>query len=218
MFREVYVLERNGIPVRAEIDFKPLSLVAEAGRRTGVPFGEQQVIRYKPESEPMWLFQANKDWTETQLTAASAPIQEILQQDVDGGPWTFSLHFLAPDWDAAKRLMDEMQGHRAGSFVESIVPPPPKLKERRKPNKLASKYVPGKPKHRWKEAGWKVPTIDDLILDHDLPDGAEFVHGKVCKRCGQIKRTIRFPKINKCQSQYRHSNGVWFFGNKVCVK
>lgn len=119
--REVFVLENNGVPTRAELpDYDgagQLALAAEAGVRLGLPVGRERVVRYVPEGENMWLFQANENWTETQLTN-TGPIQPLLRQDVDGEPWTFSLYFVAPDWDAAKRLMDVMQGHRVGSYVE----------------------------------------------------------------------------------------------------
>lgn len=132
--REVFVLENNGVPTRAELpDYDgagQLAIAAEAGVRLGLPVGQERVVRYVPEHANLWLFQANENWTETQLTN-TGPVQPLLQQAVDGEPWTFSLYFVAPDWDAAKRLMDEMQGHRVGSYVEHTVPEPKTLKERR---------------------------------------------------------------------------------------
>jgi hypothetical protein len=132
--REVFVLENNGVPTRVELpDYDgagQLAIAAEAGVRLGLPVGQERVVRYVPEHANLWLFQANENWTETQLTN-TGPVQPLLQQAVDGEPWTFSLYFVAPDWDAAKRLMDVMQGHRVGSYVEHTVPEPKTLKERR---------------------------------------------------------------------------------------
>jgi len=228
--REVFVLEENGVPVRcntAQIEASDsadrLVLAVEAGVRMGRPIGEERVVRYVPEHANLWLFQANENWTETQLTN-TGPIQPILQQDVDGGPWTFSLYFIAPDWDAAKRLMDEMQGHRVGSYVEHTVPEPKTLKERTR----RSKHRP----HRWVYKN--LSGVDSDLLK---AEGAEVASIRVCKRCGQVRRSVRFPPkkgglyhevksewlavvedgVAKVVSSMVHG-ADWFRGDKACTQ
>jgi|SRR6185369_4654620 len=225
MAREVFVLESSGEPKRAELldGAGQLAIAAEAGVRLGLPVGQERVVRYVPEHANLWLFQANENWTETQLTN-TGPVQPLLQQAVDGEPWMFSLYFVAPDWDAAKRLMDVMQGHRVGSYVEHTAPEPKTLKERRKPNKLGSKYVPGRPKHRWvwlkfadpRYAGWAAHS-------ENITNVTEI---KICKRCNQVVRIVRERYGADRHKMVREhlapgsdlGPSKWLRGHKVCIK
>ncbi len=48
--------------------------------------------------KPLWLFQANRDFTESQLTEYKVEVGN----DVDGKAYVFRHVFEADDWDAAK--------------------------------------------------------------------------------------------------------------------
>lgn len=225
--REVFVLENNGVPTLAKLpDYDgagQLAIVAEAGVRLGLPVGQERVVRYVPEHANLWLFQANENWTETQLTN-TGPVQPLLRQAVDGEPWTFSLYFIAPDWDAAKRLMDVMQGHRVGTSTEHTAPEPKALKERTR----RSKHRP----HRW-----RYKNLSEVDGDLLKVEGAEVADIRVCKRCGQVRRSICFPaKKGSLYPEFKSEwlavieDGVakvvsskvdgadWFRGDKACTQ
>jgi len=220
--REVFVLENNGNPTRATNadGAGQLALEVEAGVRLGIPTGQERVVRYVPEHANLWLFQANENWTETQLTN-TGPVQPLLRQDVDGAPWTFSLYFIAPDWDAAKRLMDVMQGHRVGSYVEHVAPEPKSLNEHR--GKSASRYVPGKPKHRWNWLKFDDPRYAAWARHSENITNVTEI--KVCKRCGQVVRMVRARYGTDRHKMVREHLAPgsdlgppkWLRGHKVCV-
>lgn len=237
--REVFVLESNGQPKRHEVaithdEAKRLENAIEAGVRLGIPVGQERIVRYVPESEKLWLFQANESWTETQLTP-TGPTQELLLKDVDGKSWTFQLYFQAPNWDVAKKLMDEMRGHRVGTYTERTAPEPKVLKERLSfaaqylaanptTKKRASKYTPGKPKHRWdilklndpRYAAWAVRS-DSIVSVWEI---------KVCKRCKQVVRFVRerygADRHKMVREHLAPGNDLgpskWLRGHKVCTK
>ncbi len=225
MAREIFVLESNGEPKRGDVaitrdDIKRMEIAIELGVRVGIPVGQERITRYVPEGEQMWLFQANKDWTQTQLTN-TAPAQPLLQNDVDGKPWTFSLCFSAPNWDEAKRLMDEMQGFRVGTSVEHVAPGPKWLKERRG-NKLTSKYKPGKPKHRWNWLKFDDPRYARWAVRSGNIESISEI--KVCKRCGQVVRMVRercgADRHKMVREHLKMDSDItaWLRGNKVCTK
>ncbi len=54
--REVFVLEKRGVPYRSSIREEDIQKNFDAGARLGIPEGEERVVRYVPESEPRaWI-------------------------------------------------------------------------------------------------------------------------------------------------------------------